>query len=67
MIPLQARAPGSDFYSNEQQIRLMPGKDVSLPKSYLRKDQIDNLKARRMIKVLHDSEELEQREEALNS
>ncbi len=56
MIPLQVRAPGSDFFSNEQQVRLEPGKDVMLPKSYLRTDQIDNLRKRRMIQVNYDSE-----------
>lgn len=56
MIPLQARAPGGDFYTSEQQVRLMPGKDVLLPKTHLRKDQIENLQKRGMIKVLYDSE-----------
>ncbi len=56
MIPLQVRAPGADFFSNEQQVRLEPGKDVMLPKSYLREDQIENLRKRRMIQVNYDSE-----------
>ncbi len=56
MIPLQVRAPGSDFYSNEQQVRLESGKDVMLPKSYLRMEQIENLQKRRMLKVNYDSE-----------
>lgn len=56
MIPLQIRPPGSDFYSNEQQVRLLPGKDVLLPKSHLREDQIKNLCAKRMLKVTYDSE-----------
>lgn len=56
MIPLQVRAPGADFFSNEQQVRLEPGKDVMLPKSYLREDQVENLRKRRMIQVNYDSE-----------
>lgn len=56
MIPLQIRPPGSDFFSNEQQVRLEPGKDVMLPKSYLRLDQIENLRKRRMLQVNYDSD-----------
>lgn len=56
MIPLQVRAPNSDFYSSEQQVRLAPGKDVLLPKTHLREEQIKNLCARRMLKVTFDSE-----------
>lgn len=67
MIPLQVRAPGSDFYSNEQQVRIKPGQDALLPKSHLREDQIKNLQARRMIKIVHDSERIEEREAALIS
>lgn len=61
MIPLQARAPGGDFYTSEQQVRIMPGQDVLLPKSYLRSDQIENLQKRGMIRILHDSELAEER------
>lgn len=57
MIPLQVRPPGSDFYTNEQQIRLNPGKDVSLPKSHTREDQIDNLRQKRMIQVIYDGDD----------
>lgn len=56
MIPLQVRAPGSDFFSNEQQVRLEPGSDVMLPKSHLMADQVENLRRRRMIQVTFDSE-----------
>ena len=56
MVPLQVRAPGSDFFSNEQQVRILPGKDVTLPKSYLLPDQVENLTKRRMITVTYDSE-----------
>ncbi len=56
MIPIQVKPPGGDFYTSEQQIRLAPGKDVVLPKSHLRMAQIDNLKRRRMLKVVYDSD-----------
>ena len=67
MIPIQVRTPGSDFYSNEQQIRLAPGQDTLLPKSHLRAEQIQNLKARGFIKVIYDSEEQAERDAALIS
>jgi hypothetical protein len=60
MIPLQLRAPGSDFFTNEQQVRIDPGKDVILPKSHLREDQIENLRKRRLIQVVYDSDTAEQ-------
>lgn len=56
MIPLQVRAPGGDFFTGEQQVRVSPGKDVLLPKSHLMSDQIENLQKRGMIKVVYDSE-----------
>ncbi len=55
MIPLQVRAPGADFFSNEQPVRLEPGKDVTLPKSYLLAAQVENLTKRRMLTVTYDS------------
>lgn len=67
LICLQLRAPGSDFFSNEQQVRLKPGQDAELPKSHVRMEQINNLKVRGAIKVLFDSEVEQEREEALNS
>lgn len=56
ILPLQVRPPGSDFYTNEQQVRLPPGKTVLLPKTHLLADQILNLQRRRMLKVTYDSE-----------
>lgn len=56
MIPIQVRTPGSDFFSNEQQVRLLPGRDVVLPKSHLLEEQIDNLRRRRMLQVSYDSD-----------
>ena len=60
MIPLQVRAPGSDFYTSEQQVRLSPGEDVLLPKSHLRLEQIENLQKRGMLKIVFDSETVEE-------
>lgn len=56
LVQLQLRVPGGDFYTDEQQVRILPGKEAELPKNHLREDQIANLKARRMIKVTYDSE-----------
>jgi|6_EtaG_2_1085325.scaffolds.fasta_scaffold29484_2 hypothetical protein len=56
MIALQVRPPNSDFYRNEQQVRINPGQDALLPKSHLRNEQIENLQKRRMIQVIYDSE-----------
>lgn len=67
LIQLQMRAPGGDFFTNETQVRITPGKDVLVPKSHLRKDQIENLTKKGFIKILHDSEAVAEREEALVS
>ena len=56
MIPLQVRVPNTDFYTNEQQIRILPGSSVLLPKDHMMEDQLKNLKSRGMIKVLYDSD-----------
>jgi hypothetical protein len=56
MVPLQVRTPGGDFYLHEQQVRLAPGSTVSLPKDHLMADQLKNLAAKRIIKVLFDGE-----------
>jgi len=56
MIPLQVRAPGGDFFTSEQQVRIMPGKDVLLLKSHLRADQVDNLAKKGLVRVVYDSE-----------
>lgn len=65
MIPIQLRAPGSDFYTNEQQVRLQPNKETLLPKSHVRMEQIQNLQQRRMLKVIYDSEVQEERQAAV--
>jgi hypothetical protein len=56
MIPIQVRIPGGDFYTSEQQVRLNPGKNVQLPKSHVRMDQVENLQKRGIIKVLYNSD-----------
>lgn len=55
MIPIQARRPNSDFYLDEQQIRLSPGKDVKLLRSHLMADQIENLCKRGLLRVVSQS------------
>lgn len=67
LISLQVRAPGSDFYTNEQQVRIPAGRSAQLPKAYLRSDQLGNLKARGMIKIVYDSELQAERDAAFNS
>jgi len=51
MIPLQVRPPKGDFFFEEHQIRLNPGKTVVLPKRFLNWDQVVNCKARGDIAV----------------
>jgi hypothetical protein len=67
LIQLQARPPGGNFYMNESQIRIQPGHDVLLPKAHLRQDQLENLKKKGFIKILHDSELVAERQEAMMS
>jgi len=55
-IPLQVKPPGGDFFLHEQAVQLRPGKSVKLPKSYVNEPQIENLRRRRQIQVLFDSE-----------
>lgn len=56
LISLQVRSPNGDFYTSEQQVRIIPNQSVVLPKSHVRQDQIDNLQKRGMIRVVYDSE-----------
>jgi len=55
-IPLQAKPPGGDFFLHEQAVQLGPGKTVTLPKSYINAQQVENLQRRRQIQVIFDSE-----------
>ena len=54
LLSLQVKPPGGEFYSSEQQVRLLPGQDCLLPKSYIMSEQIENLRARGVIKVVYD-------------
>jgi len=67
LIQLQVRPPGSDFFTNEQQVRIGPGMDALLPKSHLLQSQIENLVKKGFLKIVHDSEVVAEREEALVS
>lgn len=51
MIQLQMRPPRGDFYADERQIRLLPGKSVEIPSDYILAPQIENLMARGHISV----------------
>jgi hypothetical protein len=46
MIPLQVRPPKGDFYYEEHQVRLCPGRSVTLPKRYLNYAQLENCRSR---------------------
>lgn len=52
VIPLQARPPKGDFYLSEQQIRIMPNETVQINSAYLIEEQINNLAAKGLIKVI---------------
>lgn len=55
-VYLQVRNPDGEFYTGQQQVRLMPGQDVMLPKSHVMEDQIKNLRAKMMVQVTYDSD-----------
>ena len=61
LIQLQMKPPGGDFYTNESQVRILPGKNVLLPKSHCRQDQLENLTKKGFLKILYDSENVEQK------
>lgn len=56
MLCIQVRNQNADFYTSEQQIRLHPGKEVSIPKDHLLIDQINNLQQRGMIRSSYSDE-----------
>lgn len=55
-LRLQVRPPGGDFFTSEQQVTLNPGQQVTLIKSHVNIDQIQNLQKRGMLRVVFDSE-----------
>jgi hypothetical protein len=56
LICLQVRVPNGDFYTSEQQVRILPGQSAMLPKTHVLGEQISNLRKRGMLKVVYDSE-----------
>ncbi len=55
-LRLQVRPPGGDFFTSEQQVTLNPGRDVTIIKSHLNMEQVNNLKKRGMLRVVYDSD-----------
>ena len=55
MIPLQVKPPKGDFFYEEHQVRINPGKSVTLPKRYLNWAQIENCRARGDISTIEDN------------
>ena len=60
LINIHVKPPQGDFYRHEQQVSLRPGQDALLPKDHLRQDQVNNLRARKVIRVIYDSEVAEE-------
>ena len=65
LLRLQVKPPEGDFYLHEQQVCLRPGQDAMLPKDHLRLEQIKNLQARGVLRVVYDSETVAEWESAL--
>ncbi len=57
MLPISAKAPKGDFFIHESTIQLQPGRSVTLPRSHVNMDQIQNLRARTFLKIVHDDGE----------
>jgi len=51
MVPIQAKPPNGDFFYEEHQLRLAPGKSVTVPRRYLNESQIENCRAKGIISV----------------
>jgi hypothetical protein len=56
MIPIQLTAEGEDFFRGQQQMQLMPGKDVLIDEMYLINGQVDNLRERGLLKLIRQSD-----------
>ena len=67
LVKLQVKPPLGDFYLHEQQVSLRPGQTALLPKDHLRPEQITNLQARGILKVVYDSETAAELESAVSS
>lgn len=51
MVPIQVQPPGGDFYLEQRQVRLLPGKSVVLPHSHLMDAQLENLRGRQQLRI----------------
>jgi len=54
MIPIQVCPPKGDFFYEEHQIRLNPGRTVTLPKKYLNQAQIENCRGRGDLTIIEE-------------
>ena len=54
MIPIQVRPPSGDFFYEEHQVRILPGKSVSMPRHFLNWSQIENCQARGQISIIQN-------------
>ena len=52
LISVQVSAVNGDFYKDQQQIQLAPGKNVQLDEKYLVSEQVNNLRERGLLKVI---------------
>ena len=50
-IDIQVQRKDGDFYLEQQQARLLPGKSVVLPRDHIMPAQLENLQARRSIRT----------------
>ena len=51
LISLQIKHPKGDFFRDERQARLMPGKSITVPRDHLLWPQVKNCQANRMLQV----------------
>lgn len=56
-VSIQARPPGGDFFIHEQQIHIPPGKDATLPRDHLLLDQVTNLAARGLVRLIQKDDD----------
>ena len=55
MIPLQVRPPKGDFFYEEHQVRLNPGKSVTVLRRWLNMAQIENCRGRGDISIIEEN------------
>lgn len=51
MVTIQVRPPNGDFFLHERQARILPKKSITVSRDYVNQGQIENLKARQLIKA----------------